>query len=179
MSDLRNFSFMESWLDDIKDWDQEDKNEAIWRIINYGIYREVDWDSIPKKEQAWYNNVFRVIDKGSAIKAANAERGSAGGKKNHTHPKEKVEEALLSGCITAKEVADYCDGTGSNPSWVFKNPFWVDRVNIWKNAGIPVDSKGNPNFSNGKLLESNGIQLDSTGKVLENKQDSNGIKWEF
>jgi hypothetical protein len=50
MADWRYFTFMESWLDDMKDWSQEDKNEALWRIINYGIYREVDWDSIPIKE---------------------------------------------------------------------------------------------------------------------------------
>jgi len=35
---LRHFTFMESWLDDMKDWTLEEKQEAVWNIVNYGIY---------------------------------------------------------------------------------------------------------------------------------------------
>lgn len=142
MADWRHFTFMESWLDDMKDWSQEDKNEALWRIINYGIYREVDWDSIPVKEQAWYRNAFRVIDNGAVISKENSARGAIGGKKNQQHDHARIEEALLAGCTTAQQVADYLEGEGSNCSWVFKSAVWKKRGAILENAGKSLESNG-------------------------------------
>lgn len=186
MADWRHFTFMESWLDDMKDWCQEDKNEALWRIINYGIYREVDWDSIPVKEQAWYRNAFRVIDNGAVISKTNSVRGAAGGEQNKKHDSSRVPEALLAGCITAREVAEYIEGEGANPAWVFKVQGWKDRVMIWTEAGIPVDSKGNPDFSNRIPVENVGIQSESNGIPMEKKSekigkfvDSNGNSYDF
>lgn len=172
MADWRYFTFMESWLDDMKDWSQEDKNEALWRIINYGIYREVDWDSIPIKEQAWYRNAFRIIDNGAIIRKENAERGAIGGKKNQQHDKSRIKEALLAGCTTAKEVCDYINEPYGD--WLYKDKDWKNRAIIWKEAGIPMDSKGNPNFSNRNLSENVGIQSESNGIPMENKSESNG-----
>lgn len=191
MGELRHFTFMESWLDDLKDLDEKDKNEALWRIIDYGIYRRVDWDSIPVKERAWYKNTFRIIDNGVAISKVNAERGAQGGKKNQTHDKSRIREALLAGCTSAKAVCDYIGEPYGD--WLYKVEDWKNRASIWKEAGIPMDSKGNPNFSNGKLLESNqnpmentlesvGKSLETTGKELENGRkivDSNGIQYDF
>lgn len=179
MAELRHFTFMESWLDDMNGWSMEDKNEALWRIINYGIYGEVDWDSIPLKEQSWYRNAFRVIDKGGIISADNAERGKRGGEKNKQHCHELVPQALLNGCKTAKEVAEFIEGSGADPGWVFKVPAWKNRAEIWKSHGIPMDSKGNPDFSNGIPMGNNKV---SNGKSLENVGkfvDSNGNQYDF
>lgn len=153
MSELRSFRFMESWLDDIEDWSQEEKNEAIWRIINYGIYREDDTDQLPGKERSWYKNVFRVIDKGGAISAENSERGKIGGKKHSKHNHDMIPEAINAGCKTAKEVAEYIEGEGADPQWVYKSTMWKN----WKDGGIPMETVGN---SNGKELESNGKTWD-------------------
>ena len=190
MAEFRHFTFMESWLDDMKDWSQEEKNEAIWRIINYGIYGIEDLDTIPAKERSWYRNTFRIIDKGGIISADKAIKGAAGGEQNQQHNHDMVPIALINGCTTAKAVAEYIEGPGANPSWVFKVKAWKDRVEIWKNAGIPMDSKGNPDFSNripmdsdGKLLENNIVSSGkSIGKSLEtvgNFVDSNGNEYRF
>lgn len=187
---LKCFRFMESWLDDMEDWSQEEKNFAIWKLINYGIYGDNNLDDVPKKEQAWYKNAFRVIDRGAEISAVSAEKGAHGGSKNKEHPRERVEEALINGCEVAQQIADYLEGEGSDPSWIYKVPAWKRREEIWKANGIPVDSKGKPDFSkriplesqkdsNRKLLESVGIPMESekvsNGKSLE----SNGIPMEI
>lgn len=168
MGELRHFTFMESWLDDMQDWNQEEKNEALWRIINYGIYRDCDLSDVPLKEQAWYKNVFRVIDKGGVISAGNAVRGIEGGRKNKKHDENAIIEAFKAGCRKGKEVADYVDGEGSNPAWIYKTKVWERRKEIIAELE-----------SSGKLLESNGKQknskLETVGKVL----DSNGKEYVF
>ena len=186
---LRFFRFMESWLDDMADWEQEDKNFAIWKLINYGIYGNDNLDDVPKKEQAWYKNAFRVIDKGGEISAECAVKGSHGGSKNRIHDHSRIKEALLNGCEEASQVAEYIEGPGADPGWLYKDSDWKNRIPIWKANGIPVDSKGKPDFSrriplenkevsSGKSLESAGIPMESNRKSLENKVDSNGIPTE-
>lgn len=179
---LRHFVFMESWLDDMQDWPQKDKNEAIWRIINYGIYGDVDLSEVSPKEVAWYRNIFRVIDRGSAISAENAARGSIGGGRNKVHPRERVKEALENGCTTAKQVAEYLEGEGADAAWVFKTDDWKNRNSYWKTIGIPMDSNGKSGSvkleSIGKYQNSNGIPMENIGKSrgerLENFENSNG-----
>jgi len=186
---LRFFRFMESWLDDMEDWEQEDKNFAVWKLINYGIYGDDNLDDVPKKEQAWYKNAFRVIDKGGEISAECAAKGAHGGSKNIAHDHSRIKEALLNGCASAGEIAAYIEGPGADPGWLYKDKDWLNRISIWKSNGIPVDSKGKPDFSkkislenpkvsNEKLVENVGIPMESNGKLLEKSLESNGIPME-
>ena len=174
---LRFFRFMESWLDDMADWSMEDKNFAIWKLINYGIYGEDDLSDVPQKERAWYKNAFRVIDKGAEISVENAEKGSHGGKKNKTHDHEKVKEALLLGYTDAGDIAEYEGGSRQDKGWVYKVSYWKDRESLWKSNGIPVDSNGKPDFSKRIPMESNGKLLETVGIPMENDQNSNGKYW--
>lgn len=178
---LKSFRFMESWLDDMVDWEQEDKNFAIWKIINYGIYGDDNLDDVPVKERAWYKNAFRVIDKGGEISAESAIKGAHGGKKNQVHDHSRVREALLSGCEKAEEVAAFIEGPGASAAWLYKDSDWKNRLSIWKANGIPVDSNGKPDFSkriplesdkfsNGRLSESVGNPMESNGKLSENNK---------
>lgn len=168
---LRYFTFMESWLDDMKDWTLEEKQEAVWNIVNYGIYQDKEFlTDLPGKEKAWYNNAFRVIDSGKNISQESSERGARGGRKNKKHFDDTdVERAILAGCKKAKDVAEFLEGEGADAGWVFKKKAWKDRDKI-------LESVRKLNNSNGK------IDNEEIGKSLESTQipmESNGKKWEY
>ena len=183
MSELRHFTFMESWLDDMEDWSQEEKNDAIWRIIKYGIYGEEDLDKLPAKERSWYKNIFRVIDKGYAISEQNSERGRIGGLKNAVHNHEMIVEALANGCKTAKEIAEFIEGPGASSEWIYKTSEWKNRWKLLESIGIPLENwklskigkRQNDSLSKNFPLESDEAPGQNFGKSLE----STGIPLEF
>lgn len=168
---FRHFTFMESWLEDMKDWPQEEKDKAVWRLINYGIYRDNEFlKGLSPMERAWYINAFRVIDSGKLISEESAVKGAIGGAKNQQHGSdEDVERALKAGCKSAKEVAEFLEGPGAKCSWVYKKQPWLNREEIWKSVGISVDSNGKGEVSklenDQKPLESNQIPME-TKKVI-------------